>query len=87
MMTKDELRKILTNNIVDVTFEKTDGTLREMRCTLMPEFLPAPPLESNVLTHSKRDENPNVIAVWDMNKTDWRSFRIDSLQSLDYLTE
>lgn len=78
-MTKDEIRMFLSGAIADVKFTKTDGTVREMLCTLRPEYLPAPSVAESLLTHNKREENPNVIAVWDINKGDWRSFRIDSI--------
>ena len=79
MYNKEELRDMLYNNVVDVKFTKTDGSIRSMRCTLMPEFLPAPSQEIAVITKTKRDENPDVLAVWDMYKGDWRSFRVNSV--------
>ena len=78
-MNKDEIREFLTHAVADVKFTKTDGTIRNMRCTLRPDYLPAPSVAESVLTKTKRDENPNIIAVWDIEKKDWRSFRIDSV--------
>lgn len=57
---------------VDVTFTKTNGQIREMRCTLAPEYLP-----EQTETSGHRESNPDTISVWDMDKADWRSFRID----------
>jgi hypothetical protein len=30
----------------------------------------------------KRPENPDVLAVWDMDNNGWRSFRIDSVKEI-----
>lgn len=30
----------LQNSVVTVTFEKVDGSMRTMRCTLIPSYLP-----------------------------------------------
>ena len=44
MMNRYELKETLSKGIVTVTFEKLDGTLREMRCTLQADILPQPQL-------------------------------------------
>jgi hypothetical protein len=79
LMTKEEIREFLTSVVADVKFTKTDGTIRNMRCTLRPDHLPAPSVAESVLPKTKREENPNIIAVWDIDKKDWRSFRVDSI--------
>lgn len=60
-----------------VVFLKRDGTLRTMRCTLSPYLVP--------LT-ARSDDNsvsdPNLFRVFDIEKGDWRSFRMD--QVLNY---
>jgi hypothetical protein len=81
-MTKEELRSLALSGIIQVRFVKTDGTERTMRCTLLSEHLPQ--FDSQVLSDSKK-ENPNVLAVWDLDAQGWRSFRVDSVQTL--LTE
>jgi hypothetical protein len=40
MMDRYELKQTLQGNIATVVFEKADGTLREMRCTLQADYLP-----------------------------------------------
>ena len=73
----DYLKSELFKNIVNVTFIKKDGTQRSMRCTLQPELLPAQTdLEEAV---QKKTPNPDVLAVWDLEKEGWRSFRYDSI--------
>lgn len=81
MMDKYELKQQLQGAIATVVFEKADGTLREMRCTLLAEYLPAP-AGPQLLQENARPENPNVLAVWDLENGGWRSFRMDSIKSI-----
>ena len=70
---KDKLRE----NILNVQFVKKDGTERKMRCTLKADLLPAQTdIEEAV---QKKTPNPDVLAVWDLEKEAWRSFRYDSI--------
>jgi hypothetical protein len=84
MMDKNELRQQLQSNVAKVVFEKADGTLREMRCTLLAEHLPVSntPQVAPILGENVRPENPNVLAVWDIENGGWRSFRMDSIKSI-----
>jgi hypothetical protein len=79
MMDRYELKQTLQGNIATVVFEKADGTLREMRCTLQSDFLPPQLLQENTVT---RAENPNILSVWDIDNGGWRSFRMDSIKSI-----
>ena len=73
------LREKLLTNFVSVVFTKKDGTERTMICTLKPDALPPQiDIEESI---QKRKPNENIISVYDMEKADWRSFRIDSIIS------
>ncbi len=61
-----------------VTFTKNNGENRVMNCTLRPEVLP------ENTSKTKRPENPDVLSVWDLDKNAWRSFRLDSISSVQY---
>jgi hypothetical protein len=67
----------LNTNIVTVKFTKKDGTERVMRCTLQKEFLPAVDTLDEAV--SKRNKSVETVAVWDLEKEAWRSFRLDSV--------
>jgi len=85
MFDKYELKEILSNTVSTVVFTKIDGTEREMKCTLLPEYLPAKPVVEGqqLLTESlPKVENPSTIAVWDLEINGWRSFRTDSVKSV-----
>lgn len=73
-----KLREYLKTHFVNVSFTKKDGTHRDMVCTLKPDSLPPQvDLEESI----GRKTNDDVIAVFDVVKQDWRSFRIDSVIS------
>ena len=82
-MDKSDVIEMLKNGMVKVTFTKKDGTVREMMATLKGELLPAQtqPEEGK----KPKTPNPDVLAVYEYNNG-WRSFRWDSLISVNGLT-
>jgi hypothetical protein len=77
-MTLDELKTALRAGPVVVTFTKTDGTERTMRCTLQ---------EGVVVPHEKKTDrvkkvNENVVPVWDIEESAWRSFKFESIKTV-----
>ena len=85
---KAELKEIIQNNIVTVVFTKVDGTERSMKCTLLPEYLPQTYSNGAQLLQEAevRQENPNILSVWDLEANSWRSFRCDSVQKVQMIT-
>ncbi|NBX48916.1 DUF2693 domain-containing protein [bacterium] len=71
------LRNMLKSQVLSVTFLKKDGTERTMKCTLNPELLPLQEDLENAVQKKKPSEES--IAVWDLEKEAWRSFRFDSI--------
>lgn len=78
-MNRYQLKQSLQNGVVTVVFEKADGTLREMRCTLQADIMPPQLLQES---ESSRVENLDTLAVWDVENGGWRSFRMDSIKSI-----
>lgn len=76
ILTKDALAEMLRGDKLEICFTKKDGTNRIMNCTLQENFLP---VFQGVET---RKENPEVLAVWDIDNSGWRSFRLDSITSV-----
>ena len=77
-MTLVELKTALHAGPVVVTFTKADGTERTMRCTLQ---------EGVVVPHEKKTERikeakENLVAVWDLEKSAWRSFKFDAIKTV-----
>lgn len=73
-MDYDTVKQMLRENILNVTFNKVNGELRVMKCTLKSDFIP-----QEFSPKSLKMENREAVAVWDLEKSAWRSFRIDSL--------
>lgn len=61
-------------------FQKKDGTIRHMLCTLhnqlIPQTTPVDPTASK--TYKKRTDA--VLAVYDLEKKEWRSFIMDNVK-------
>lgn len=85
MYNRDDVLRDLRQHIVEVTFTKVNGDQRVMRCTLQPNYLPKTYLEEKEKETSFHNENPNVIAAWDLQNGGWRSFRIDSVEYLQII--
>lgn len=84
MLTKADLKNNLIKSCATITFTKTDGTVRKMYCTLIRDYISSPqPLDES--PKIPRKENDNVLAVWDLDNSGWRSFRLDSIISVDYI--
>jgi len=83
MMNKYELKEKFQNGIATVVFEKTDGTERVLKGTLLAEYLPSKDFDDTTDTPEKeRKQNENILAVWDLENNGWRSFRVDSVKRL-----
>ena len=76
LVEKYQLKELLQDNVVTVVFEKVDGTERTMRSTLQSSYLPQFLSEHD----GQRQENPDVLAVWDVDNGGWRSFRVSSVK-------
>jgi hypothetical protein len=76
------LKDLLHERVVGVTFTKKDGTERVMQATLSENFIPeATNTENSATTRKKSDE---ALAVWDVEAQGWRSFRWDSIKSVNF---
>jgi hypothetical protein len=81
LLKKDELISLFKRETVNIEFTKNDGTTRAMKCTLMPEMLPVQ-IELEELVNTRKG-NPDILAVFDLDKSEWRSFRWDRLLSVN----
>ena len=66
----------LKSSVCIAKFKKADGTIREMRCTLVDTYLPEQYHGKGMLLN---ETDRNAVPVWDMDLGAWRSFRLDSL--------
>ena len=77
---KEWLKSMLRSEIITVTFEKLDGTTREMRCTLIESKIP----DESKPKNSGKSQSDDAIAVFDLEKQGWRSFRFDSVRRIEF---
>lgn len=86
MYKKSEILKSLREGICNVRFTKVDGTLRVLRCTLHPDYVPGGNEKREDSKNTKRHYvSENVLAVWDLDELHWKSFRINSVEKVDLL--
>jgi len=73
------LKNLLRENSVKIIFTKVNGEERVMNCTLVKDRLP--------VTESDKEPRDlkNTISVWDLDVNNWRSFRVDSVKSVDII--
>ena len=77
---REWLRGLLRNEEVTITFTKKDGTEREMYCTLKSDNIPSEKAPKN----SGKAQSDESIAVFDLDKEEWRSFRWDSVRKIEF---
>ena len=77
-MNRETIINLLTEQVIEVTFTKKDGSTRVMLATLDDDYLP----ESTGSSSSA--VNLETVTVWDIEESAWRSFRIDNILSIEY---
>ena len=80
VLSYDSIVELMRDNIARVVFTKSDGSERVMHCTLIKDYLP---LQKDVEEYST-NINKNAVAVWDIEHRGWRSFRLDSVKSIEW---
>lgn len=78
-VSRDWLKNLLHETVVEVTFTKKDGTERVMRCTLDEDVVPPTGDKQRTV---KRSESAQP--VFDIRAQEWRSFRWDSVKSIAF---
>lgn len=78
---REGLKKNLKKGEAVIEFTKLNGQHRVMRCTLQENIIPT---YSEKGTPTKPPSG-DVLAVWDVEKTQWRSFRYDRITSVRFI--
>lgn len=76
-------KDLLNEEVVTVKFEKSDGTLREMTCTTAPFRIPEEKAPKGV----REIQTTSTQRVFDLEKQEWRSFKWDSLLTVEFKLE
>ena|SRR5210317_2231875 len=77
---KNILIRALREQEVVVSFKKADGTMRNMKCTLMESKIP----DDKKPKGTEKSKNDSVLPVFDVEKDAWRSFRWDSVEKVAF---
>lgn len=78
---KEWLQGLLREREVTILFTKKDGTERKMICTLAENKIPAD-LAPKGTKKTEKTEIGDALAVFDLEKSQWRSFRFDSVKQI-----
>ena len=91
---RDWIRLLLQKTAARIDFVKSDGTVRQMHCTLDHAQIPvstAKPIKSPATTtiaetlapsNPRKPPSDETLRVYDLDKQEWRSFRFDRLQNI-----
>lgn len=75
-MTRDEMISELRQKTCRVIFKKVNGEERDMQCTLQESILP-----TREISEKPKKANDSILAVFDVNKEAYRSFRVENVIS------
>lgn len=78
---KESVKSLLSAGKLTIKFNKKDGTLRTMKCTLNESLIPGDKLPKT--TDSTKPKSETVQTVYDLESDGWRSFTWDSLLSYE----
>ena len=77
---RDWTTSLLKSQEVTISFTKKDGTERKMICTLAENKIPSEKMPKN----SGKSKSDDALAVFDIEKNEWRSFRWDSVTKIEF---
>jgi|TARA_B100000768_G_scaffold181855_1_gene206911 hypothetical protein len=78
----ENIKEFLHSEIIEVAFTKKNGDDRVMKCTLMSDQFPEELKTEKKVDHNEllKEENKDVMAVFDVEAQGWRSFRLDTVK-------
>ena len=74
------LTGVLKEGSIKITFQKKDGSERVMLATLKEEVVP----KYEKKTDREKTKTQETMSVFDLEKEEWRSFRLDSLKQIEF---
>lgn len=83
--TRETLLELLSEELVEVTFNKLDGAERIMTCTLRSNYLPEAKRDDPLTQTKIRNLEEKTMIVWDINANAWRSFRYDRVTKIQQI--
>jgi hypothetical protein len=80
---REWLKSLLKERETTIFFTKKDGTERKLICTLAESKIPSDKAPKN----TGKAKSEDALAVFDVEKQDWRSFRWDSVTKVEFSLE
>lgn len=81
---KKWLKSHLAFGPTTIVFTKKDGTERVMLCTTNPNLIPKTEVVESVEPKKERKTNEEVMPVYDLEASSWKSFRWDSIKQIRF---
>lgn len=78
---RETMIKYLQTGNCRVVFTKINGEVRDMLCTLQEEVLPELKTKPD---DQKRQPNNSIVRAFDLNKKEFRSFRVENVTSFEF---
>lgn len=72
---RELIDSLLKTQDIEVIFKKSDGSERRMKCTLRSDSIV--PYEKT--TERTKQPNEDIVAVWDLDRKAWRSFKMSTV--------
>ena len=85
-LTRQEIEISLKRGKFLVDFTKVNGDQRKLLCTLSQKFMPRAEFNVSRAT-AKRQQSTETLSVWDLESESWKSFRINSVKSLEQVND
>lgn len=77
-MEREQMLEMLREGVCEVQFEKKDGTMRTMKCTINQTYIP-----KDLMPKTGVDYNSATIRAFEVPEKQWRSFRVDSVKNFE----
>lgn len=82
--TRKTIFKHLYKGVVNLSFIKNDGSIREMNATLVSRAVPEEHRKHSLPNDPKEKDN---ILVWDVDQSGWRTFKMSTMESYNGLVK
>jgi hypothetical protein len=82
---KTWLKSLLHERQLKISFIKSDGTERDMVCTLSEDLIPSESMPKGSGSGATRHKSDEAQAVFDLGINEWRSFRWDAIRKIEFL--
>lgn len=79
-ITEHQLRQILSNGIVHITFEKADGSNREMYATTVSSMMP-----DTKKPKQPKTQSGDLVTVFDLELEDWRAIKASKVLKVEHI--